>query len=117
MKKVVLIGGHPKGYDKPFHIKTKSGKVLRKILNDLNINSEIFNLCRNQFEEDSRVLSKYKKVKIKKYANEKYKVVALGRYIEKVIKDSGFNCEYLPHPASRDKKYINQLRNGLSKLK
>jgi len=30
----ILIGGHPKGFKEPFHIKTKSGKILRKILGE-----------------------------------------------------------------------------------
>jgi len=42
--KIVLIGGYPKGFDEPFHIKTKSGKILRKITNDLNMNPIFFDL-------------------------------------------------------------------------
>ena len=35
MKKIILIGGHPKGFPEPFHIKTKSGKILKKITDDI----------------------------------------------------------------------------------
>lgn len=115
--KIVLIGGHPKGFDEPFHIKTKSGKVLRKILDEIDFKPELFNLWRNQSEENSRTISKYTKTNLKKYLNSEYKIVALGRYIEREIKDNGFDCDYLPHPASRDKKYIQQLKEGLLKLK
>jgi len=117
MKKVVLIGGFPKGFDKPFHIKTKSGKVLRKILVELKINPNLFNLWKNQKEEDTRILSKYTKARLSDFVDKKYTLIALGRYIEKVVKDNGYECDYLPHPASRDAKYIKVLEEGLSKLK
>lgn len=88
--KIVLIGGHPKGFDRPFHIKTKSGKVLRKIFEKLRIKPKLFNLWNNQKEEDSRILPRLTKEKLGQFINGKYKLVALGRYIEKCLKDNGF---------------------------
>lgn len=116
MEKIVLIGGYPKGFDEPFHIKTKSGRVLKKILGELKINPELFNLWRNQKEEDSRIFSKSTKSSLDNYRHREYKIIALGRYIEKALKDNNYKCEYLPHPASRDIKYIKALKEGLSDL-
>jgi hypothetical protein len=115
--KVVLIGGHPKGYDRPFHNKTKSGRVLEKIFKKLKFYPELFNLWSNQEEEDSRILSKLTKERLNDFINKKYKLVTLGRYIEKCLRDNNFNSDYLPHPASRDIKYIKKLETGLLKLK
>lgn len=116
MIRIVLIGGHPKGFGKPFHEKTKSGIVLRKIFDELKINPELFNLWKTQAEEDSRVLSRQTKNNLQTYLIKGHTLIALGRYIEKAIKDNGFDCDYLPHPASRDHKYIKQLKSGLAKI-
>jgi len=115
-KKIVLIGGYPKGYSEPFHIKTKSGKVLRKITCDLKINPEFFDLWNNQKEEDKRTLNTRKKEKLSYFVKSNYILVALGRYIEEVLSDNNYKCVYLPHPASRDAKYIKTLKDGLSKI-
>ena len=115
--KTVLIGGYPKGFDRPFHIKTKSGKVLEKIFKILKIRPQLFNLWLDQKGEDSRVLSHETKDKLNYFLSNKYKMVALGRYIEKCLIDNNFKPDYLPHPASRDIKYIKRLEEGLSKFK
>lgn len=111
--RLVLIGGYPKGYDVPFHPKTASGRILRKIEAELNIHPIYFDLWKTKEEEDSRVLDSQVKKKLLKFANEGYKLIALGRYIEKVLVDNNINCTYLPHPASKDKKYVQILKNGL----
>ncbi len=116
MKKLILIGGHPKGFSEPFHIKTRSGKILRKITDDLKIRPVFFDLWDNQQDEDSRILKTSTKNKLSKFIKDKYILVALGRYIEKAITDGGYSCTYLPHPASRDKKYVNDLKKGLLKF-
>jgi len=115
--KIVLIGGYPKGFKEPFHIKTKSGRVLHKITDDLNIKPEFFDLWKNKEEEDARVLSNKTISMLKKLITSDYKLVALGRYIEEVLIKNNLICEYLPHPASRDKKNLLQLQNGLRKYK
>jgi hypothetical protein len=116
-KKLVLIGGHPKGYEEPFHIKTKSGRILRKITDELRLNPLFFDLWDNQAEEDSRTLKGDTKKKLEEFTENKFVIIALGRYIEKVIIDSGYKCIYLPHPASRDAKYLKKLKCGLEKFK
>ena len=116
MMKLVLIGGHPKGFKEPFDIQTKSGKVLRTITHELKIDPIFFDLWNNQKEEDSRKLSNITKKKLLNFSKNGYTLIALGRYIDKVIKDNKCECIYLPHPASRDAKYIKVLKNELKKM-
>ncbi len=115
--KIVLIGGHPKGFNIPFHVKTKSGKILRKITNELKLNPIFFDLWENQKEENSRVITNLKNKKLVNFIKNDYSLIALGRYIEKAVVNEGYKCAYLPHPASRDTKYLKILKNGLAKLK
>ncbi len=115
--KLVLIGGYPKSFEEPFHIKTRSGRVLRKITDDLNIKPEFFDLWKNKKEEGARVLSNKTISRLKKLITSDYKLVALGRYMEEALIKNNLVCEYLPHPASRDKKFLLQLQNGLRKYK
>ncbi len=116
MKKIVLIGGYPKGFAEPFHIKTRSGKILRKIVSDIKISPIFFDLWNNQKEEDLRKLKPSTIKQLNNFIKSKYILIALGRYIDKVLIDNQYQCIYLPHPASRDKKYINALKIGLSKI-
>jgi hypothetical protein len=115
--KIVLIGGHPKGFEEPFDIRTKSGKILRKITSELNIDPIFFDLWNNQKEEDTRIISSSTHKKLSNFIKNGYTLIVLGRYIEKAVTDSGYKCKYLPHPASRDHKYIGLLRQGLMELK
>lgn len=114
--KLVLIGGYPKGYDEPFHIKTKSGKVLRKIVSDLKIEPIYFDLWKDEKEENSRILNKNVKKELSNFIENNYTLIALGRYIEKALVDNNCECIYLPHPASRDIKYKKKLKDGLIKI-
>jgi hypothetical protein len=115
--KIVLIGGHPKGFKEPFDIRTKSGKILRKMTSELNINPVFFDLWDNQKEEDTRIISPATHKKLSSFVKKDYTLIVLGRYIEKAVTDSGYECKYLPHPASRDHKYIKLLKQGLANLK
>lgn len=114
--KIILIGGHPKGYEEPFHPKTVSGRILRKIVDEVNINPIYFDLWKNQEEEDSRILSKDIINELNNFIKKKYILISLGKYIEKTLKDNGIDSKYLPHPASRDKKYVEVLKEGLRNL-
>lgn len=127
--KTILIGGYPKGFDEPFHIKTTSGRILRKIVAEINseikfdninknknrpeLNPIYFDLWRTKEEEDARKLDQKIKKQLQKFISDGHPLISLGKYIEKVLTDNGILSEYLPHPASRDKKYIDILRNGL----
>jgi len=115
--KIVLIGGHPKGYKEPFDIKTKSGRVLRKITSEIGIDPIFFDLWDNQKEEDERTIKPKTHKKLSEFTKKECNLIALGRFVEKAIIDNGYKCKYLPHPASRDTKYIKLLRQGLIDLK
>jgi len=115
--KIVLIGGYPKGFEEPFHIKTRSGRVLHKIVDNLEITPKFFDLWTNKEEEDSRILPNNTILTLKKLITDGYILIALGKYIEKTLIENNFVCEYLPHPASRDKKFLIRLQNGLKKYK
>jgi hypothetical protein len=111
--RIVLIGGYPKGYHEPFHIKTTSGRILRKIVSELDFDPIYFDLWNTKEEEDSEKLDITTKNKLNEFKFNRYTLISLGKYIEKVLIDNGIDSEYLPHPASRDKKYIDILKNGL----
>jgi hypothetical protein len=114
--KIVLIGGYPKGFEEPFHIKTRSGKILHKITDQLQNKPIFFDLWENKEEEDARILTDKTKSALNKFVKNSHKLIALGRYIEEVLVKNNFMCEYLPHPASRDKKFVLQLEKGLLKI-
>ena len=116
MSKIVLIGGYPKGYDEPFHSKTASGRIIRKIIDELKMDPIYFDLWSSKEEEDSRKLSNKTKKKILEFEQKSYTLISLGKYIEKVLIENGTKTQYLPHPASRDKKYVDILRLGLKSL-
>lgn len=113
--KIALVGGYPKGFNEPFHIKTKSGRVLHNIIDKLKLKPILFDLWNNKDEEDSRILSQKTIDFLRKFIRDGNKIIALGRYIEQTLVKNGLLCEYLPHPASRDKKFILQLKKGLIK--
>ncbi|MEI6553510.1 MAG: hypothetical protein WCO09_02985 [bacterium] len=113
MPKIVLIGGYPKGYKEPFHPKTTSGRILRKIVGELNIDPIYFDLWSSKEEEDSRKLSNKTKKKLVEFEKGDFILISLGKYIEKVLIENKIKSRYLPHPASRDKKYVEILKSGL----
>jgi hypothetical protein len=115
--KIVLIGGHPKGFPEPFNIKTKSGRVLRKIVSEIKIDPIFFDLWENQEQQDCGIISETIKKEVGLFIEKGYIIVALGRFAEKALKESSLDCNYLPHPASRDAKFIKQLKNGLKSFK
>lgn len=111
--KLVLIGGYPKGYDEAFHIKTTSGRILRKIVFELALDPIYFDLWNSKEEEDSRKVDEKVVRTLRQYESKGYTLISLGRYIEKALLDNNINSKFLPHPASRDRKYIDILKSGL----
>lgn len=114
--KIALIGGYPKGFYEPFHIKTTSGRILRKIVNELRIEPIYFDLWETKEEEDLGKLSTKTKRKLREFEKGGYILISLGKYIEKVLIDNNIKSQYLPHPASRDKKYIDILKSGIKSV-
>ncbi len=114
--KIVLIGGHPKGFNEPFHIKTKSGKILRSITTELKIMPIFFDLWDNQPQMDSGKIDNHVVKKLTKLTKSGHVLVSLGRFTEKALRENEISCKYLPHPASRNAKYIKELRSGIRNL-
>jgi hypothetical protein len=114
--KIVLVGGHPKGFDEPFHPKTKSGKTLRKITSDLNIKPVFFDLWENQEQMDNGKVKNSVVNELNRFIKNDHTIIALGRFTEVALRENEIECKYLPHPASRDAKYLKQLRKELEKM-
>lgn len=114
---LILIGGHPKGFEEPFHSKTKSGKVLRKILGEPQKEVFIFfDLWNNQEEQDIGVVDEKILNKLKGFIKKGYKLIALGRFTEKALFENNIECLYLPHPASRRNEDKIKLEKKLKEL-
>jgi hypothetical protein len=109
--KLALVGGNPKGFDRPFHPSTLSGKRLQKILSCLVFHGHIKLIDMTENSNDvptSQEVSKLKK------ELEGYEVVFLGRFVEKQLRKHFPNGVYLPHPASRRKSDLQKLQDGLA---
>ncbi|NPE26500.1 hypothetical protein HNV12_00675 [Methanococcoides sp. SA1] len=112
---ILLIGGYPKGYNIPFHPKTRSGKILRKIISENKINAKLLNLWENQEEEKLAIISSKILETIENH-RETHCIVALGRHQEKALLKHKTKCIYLPHPVSWQPNDRSKLIKGLKKL-
>jgi len=106
--KIVLIGGNPKGYSIPFHPSTRSGKRLRKLLNEIGLHCDIADMTMDENDIPS-------KIEIKKLIQKfnEHQIVFLGRFVERALKPYFPKGIYLPHPASRRAIDLHRLREGL----
>jgi len=109
--KIVLIGGNPKGFKIPFHPDTLSGNRLRNIISKTGLDCEIIDMTNNVNDSPTKEEIEYLK---KHYEN--HKVVFLGRFVERALRDVFPNGKYLPHPASRRKSDLIHLEEGLRRL-
>ena len=117
-KKILLIGGHPKGYDVPFHQNTRSGKILRGILSKNGIKAKIIDLWKNEEEQKTGLIASKVISLLDKY-KKGYYIVALGRWVESSLVNHGVNCIYFSHPASRrskDRLTLERKLIGLNKI-
>ena len=114
---LILIGGHPKGFEKPFHAKTKSGRVLRKMIGEPTKDVfQFFDLWENQKQQDKGKVDKLVKRKLNNFLKKNHTLVALGKFTETALVENGIKCTYLPHPASRRQKDVLKLKKNLKKL-
>lgn len=115
--KFLFIGGYPKGYDVPFHPSTLSGKRLRNIVAELNLDAEYFDLWANLEDERRGWITEDARQKIEKAQSDGVICVALGKWVKKCLWwKVGLNVTYLPHPASRRQIDRETLREGLQFL-
>lgn len=113
MKKIMVVGGHPKGFKIPFDKKTRSGKILRTMIEKHALKIKIVDLWRNQYEEDNGFV---RHVDFWKIIESQYTIIALGKKVLSAFKKSGIKCYYLPHPASRRGIDLKRLEIGLCKF-
>ena len=114
---LILIGGHPKGFEEPFHSKTKSGKILRKMIGEPQSGLfSFFDLWENQEQQDLGIIDEKVVKELKFFLKKKHKLIALGRFTEKALIINNIECVYLPHPASRRQVDVLKLKKSLQVL-
>ena len=118
MPKLLLIGGYPKGFRRPFHPSTKSGKILHDILKRNNIKAELIDLWNNKSEEKKGSVLPKKIDAILGYKDNGFTIIALGKYVHNCISRQMKSCtiHYLPHPAARRSEHIRKLESGLKQF-
>lgn len=109
--KVALIGGNPKGFLEPFDHSTLSGKRLRRLIAKLDLDCKLCDMTRNTND----VPSPHEITNLKKEL-QGYKIVFLGRFVERRLRRHFPQGIYLPHPASRRKTDLQRLENGLKSI-
>ena len=122
MRKVLFVGGHPKGYRDAFSKRTLSGKRLRKIIEPFNFKWQTIDVWRNQDEENREIENENILQRLIKAYEDGWVIVVLGRKVGSFLETTrlAFDCKlhdekfwYLPHPASRNRKSLELLRVGL----
>lgn len=107
---ILILGEHDKGFGEPFSLKTVSGRRLRTMVAELNLDVQfgnVFDYCDGRTSaRDLRAA--YSKCHI---------VVAVGKVASAECARQGIEHRYLPHPAVRTKAMLDQLRDGLRRLK
>lgn len=101
---MILVGEHDKGTGRPFHESALSGRRLRKLVAELELD------CQYQNAFDYRDGKRTEKVLA---FDGGVVVVALGKQAEAELRRQNVECLYLPHPACRSKQQLDQLCRGL----
>lgn len=114
--RLVLVGGNPKGHSVPFYEGTKSGKVLRHILDRHGIKPILFDLWLDAEEERKGELSVETLQKINGFIFAGDTVIALGTRQYRKLHPYFAKVQYLPHPASRRASDIRKLERGLNRF-
>lgn len=107
---LLILGEHDKGTGIPFHPSTVSGRRLRGILAEIKLNARLENV----YEIDER--GRCTLNNLREMAGDS-PVVVLGKAAEEECRRQGVAATYLPHPAARGKKPLEQLRAGLLAIK
>jgi hypothetical protein len=119
--KVILVGGHPKGYPEPFDERTLSGHRLRGIVKELGLDAEYFDLWENESQERDGRITQETHYFLMRAASDG-QIIALGKRVKESLELYGFEglgegFITLPHPAARRKQDLEVLKDGLSKFK
>lgn len=113
---IVLIGGYPKGHDRPFHPATVSGRRLRKLVNTIGLNAKFLDLWISEDEERRGKIDNLVLAILNRYIKQRIRCFALGKWVHSRLAKQGINILYLPHPASRRKTDIETLEKRLREL-
>jgi hypothetical protein len=114
--KILIIGGHPKGYRKAFSPKTRSGKILHGLLDRHGIRAILMDLWKDEQQEKAGFISKHTLRKIHSKHVQGYRIIVVGRYMFNQLSRQlhrQFDIHYLPHPASRTRRDRLRLEAGL----
>jgi len=114
--KVLLIGGYPKGHDRPFDPATLSGNRLRRMVDETGLDAVFLDLWQTGEEEQRGKIDYVTLAIINHHLSHNVECVALGKWVYKRLALQGVKISYLPHPASRRKLDQQKLREGLQKL-
>ena len=107
---LLILGEHDKGKGIPFHPSTVSGRRLRKMLEDLNLNARLENIYSIDGNGNCTLNSLPE-------MHGSDTVVALGKIVADLCRRQGIEAIYLPHPAARQQKQLEKLRAGLAAIK
>lgn len=107
---LLILGEHDKGTGTPFHPSTVSGRRLRKILAEIKLNARMENVY--EIGERGQCTPNNLAEMV-----DGVSVVVLGKIAEMECKRQGITATYLPHPAARGQKPLDQLRAGLLAIK
>ena len=80
--RLLFVGGHPKGHDEAFSVKTHSGRMLRGIVGllqaDYDFDADYFDVWENQREEDRGEIYPSEIVALRRWAGEGVHIIPLG---------------------------------------
>jgi hypothetical protein len=111
--KLLLIGGYPKGHERPFDLATYSGKRLRTLVKELGLDAIYLDLWQTGEEEKSSRIDEFCLSIVRHHISQGVKCIALGRRVQTSLLMHGIEVQYLPHPASRKLVDRQKLREGL----
>lgn len=111
---IVFIGGYPKGFRTAFSLKTKSGRMLWKLIMKYSISCVITDLWKTAEQEQSGLVDEKKINELKRFQTKGMRLVALGNHVANSLKDTGLIYDKLPHPANR--RGTKPLENGICKI-
>ena len=114
--KCLLIGGYPKGHERPFDSRTLSGQRLRRMVEEVGLDASYLDLWTTEQDERKGEIDPFIISIIKHHQHNGVQCIALGRWVQECLVSHGLALRYLPHPASRRRVDREKLRTGLERF-